>query len=196
MKEFRLSTRGERIAGISFSVLVVIGFIVLLYALRSQTMLMIVCGIGMLLITALLVFYVLNVLKAACIVDAENKTIAVKGATDYTVDISEAVLLQTVGKKNSQTSIRVLVFTDTQENVVASIPTMFTYKQGIWAEPMAKEMAQYLGIEFQQNIPEWEYDKEKFKEHQKEESEREKREAKERRKKRMEYRIRKMKQRK
>lgn len=196
MKEFRLSTRGERITGISFSAIVVVGFAALLYALRSQTMLMIVCGIGMLLITALLVFYVLNVLKAACIVDAENKTIAVKGATDYTVDISEAVLLQTIGKKNSQTSIRVLVFTDAQENVVASIPTMFTYKQGIWAEPMAKEMAQYLGIEFRQNIPEWEYDKEKYKEHQKEVAEQEKREAKERRQKRMEYRIRKMKKRK
>lgn len=73
--------------------------------------------------------------------------------------------------------------------MIATVPTMFTHKQGIWADPMAKEMAQYLGIEFKQNVPDWEFDKEKYKEHQKEVAEQQRKEAKERRQKRMEQRM-------
>ena len=44
MKEFRLSTRGERIAGISFSAAVIVCFGVLIYALRVRPALMLVCA--------------------------------------------------------------------------------------------------------------------------------------------------------
>lgn len=181
MKEFRLSTSGERIASISFSACVIVSFGILLYVLRSQLWLMLACGLGMLLIAALLVFYVVSVLKAVCIVDVENKTIEVKGTSNFTVDISKAVLLQTLQKRNGQTAVRMLVFSDEDMQIVATVPTMFTYKQGILAEPMAKEMAKELGIEFKENVPAWEYDKEAFKQHQKEEAEKEKAEAKVRR---------------
>jgi hypothetical protein len=126
-------------------------------------------------------------------VDAQNKTIEVRGIANFTADISKAVLLQTIGRKNSQTSVRVLVFTDEEMEIVANVPTMFTFKQGILAEPMAKEMAKELGIEFKENVPVWEYDKEAYKQHQKEAAEREKREAKERRKARFAWRIKKYK---
>ena len=53
----------------------------------------------------------------------------------------------------------------------------------------AKEIAAELGIDFKQNVPDWELDKEKYQEHVKEEAAREKAEAKERRKKKMQYRI-------
>ena len=182
MKEFRLSTKAERIAGISFSAVAIVAFCVLLYALRSQLWLMILCGLFVLLISALLVLYVVNVLKSVCIVDVENKTIEVRGIANFTADISTAVLLQTIGKKNSQANTRVIVFTNEEKEIVAKIPTMFTFKQGIQAEPMAKEMAKELGIDFQENVPMWQYDKEAFKQYQKEEAAREKREAKERQK--------------
>jgi hypothetical protein len=193
MKEFRLSTQAERIASISFSAAIIAAFGILLYALRSQLWLMILCGLFVLLISAMLVIYVINVLKSVCIVDTQNKTIEVRGIANFTADISKAVLLQTIGKKNSQTSVRVLVFTDEEMEIVAKVPTMFTFKQGILAEPMAKEMAKELGIEFKENVPVWEYDKEAYKQHQKEEAEREKREAKERRKARFAWRIKKYK---
>ena len=189
MKEFQLSTRGERIGGISLSAATIISFGILLYALRGQLWLMLVCGFCVLLVTLILAIYVINVLKAKCVVDAEKKTVEVRGLSNYTEDVSKAVLLQTVARKNGQSYTRVLVFFDAEEQVIATVPTMFTYKQGIWADPMAKEMAQHLGIEFKQNVPDWEFDKEKYKEHQKEVAEQERKEAKERRQKRMQYRI-------
>lgn len=194
MKEFRLSTQTERTAGVCFVAAVIAAFGLLLYALRSQVGLMIGCGLCVLLIAGMLIMYVISTLKAACVVNAEEKTMEVRGLSNYTVDLSEAVMLQTRAKKGAQATIRALVFTDAEEKVIAVIPTMFTHKQGVQAEPMAKEMAQYLGIAFQQNVPEWEYDKEKYKEHEKEVAEQQRKEAKERRRKRMEIRIQKRKQ--
>ena len=193
MKEFRLSTPLERIASVSFVAVILAAFGLLLYALRNQIGLMIVCSLGVALISVLLIVYVINVTKAACIVNLEEKTMTVRGVKEYTVDLSEAVLLQTIARKGGQATIRVLIFSDAEEKIIASIPTMFSFKQGIQAEPMAKEMAAVLGIDFQQNVPEWQYDKEKYKEHLKEEAEREKKEAKERRKNRMAYLIKKYK---
>jgi len=193
MKEFRMSTAAERLAGVCFTAAVIACFGVLLYSLRSQTGLMIASGLGVLLLSALLVIYAVNVFKAAVVVDAGKKSLLVRGMKEYTVDVSKAVLLQTVAKKNGQSTVRVLVFSDENEQIVAVVPTMFTFRQGMWADPMARELAKELGIEFKQNVPDWEFDKEKYKEHVKEESEREKREARERRQKKMQKRIQKRK---
>ena len=189
MKEFRLSAPRERVASISFSICAIVCFGVLLYALRQNVGLLIACGLAVLLISALLVYYMISVMKAVCIVDTLNKTVEVKGAAHFTVDVSKAVLLQTFAKKNGQSSLRVLVFSDAQEQIVATIPTMFTYKQGALADPMAKEMAESLGIGFKENVPKWEYDKEAFREHRKQEAAEEKAAAKARREQKAKYRI-------
>ena len=189
MKVFRLSTPVERVAGISFVAVTLAAFGLLLYALRSQTGLLITCGLAILLISAMLVIYVINVMKAACIVDTANKTMEVRGLTNYTVDLSNVTLLQTLPRKGAQATIRVLVFTDAEDQVIAKVPTMFSFKSGVQAEPMAKEMAKELGIAFKQNVPEWEYNKEKYKEHAKELAQQQKKEAQERRQKRIEMRI-------
>ena len=194
MKEYRLSTRGERIVSICFTAAVLVILGIFLYALRDNVALLIACGAGVLMLAALLVMYVVNVLRAVCIVDAANKTVEVRGVTNFKADVSDAVLLQTIAKRNGQTSIRVMVFTDEDVRVVASVPTMFTYRQGILADPVAKEIAAELGIAFQQNVPDWELDRKKYQEHMKEVAEQERREAKERRQKRMEMRIKKYKQ--
>ncbi len=196
MKEFRLSTSAERIAGVLFSVAAAICFGLLVYALRSQLWLMILCGLGALLIVALLILYVLNALSAACVVDVEHKKVEVKGFPGHTVDVSGAVSLQTLPKSNGQTTMRVLVFSDAEENIVAKIPTMFTFQQGKMAEPVAEEMAKVLGLEFKRNIPEWEFDKKLYEEHMKQVAAEEKAEAKKRRKARMAYRINKIRNRK
>ncbi len=180
MKKFQLSSPKERIAGIVFSVLIIVCFGILLYALRNNTGLVIMCALGAVLLTVLLVFSVVSMLKTECIVDATAKTLEVKGFPSYTKDISQAVLLQTLPRKSGHSVTRVLVFTDAEENIIATVPTLYTHKQGMMADPMAKEMAAYLGIAFQANVPAWEYDKEAFKQHQKEEAEAEKAERKER----------------
>ena len=66
-------------------------------------------------------------------------------------------------------------------DAVAVVPTYFTSNRGMRAEPMAKEMAADLGIEFQANVPEWEYDEEARKAHDIEVAKQQKEDAKKRR---------------
>ena len=193
MKEFRLSTANERNLSAAFTAVMLVVFAVMLYHLRSNTMLLIFCGLGIVLISSLLIIYVLNILKAAAVVDPENKMLHVRGVRNETLDLKDAVLLQTIARKNGQSTIRLLVFSNKDEEIIATVPTMFTFRQGIWADPMAKEMAAELGIAFQQNVPDWQLDKKKYEEHLKEEAEQEKREARERRQKKMAQRIQKRK---
>jgi hypothetical protein len=189
MKEFRLSTAAERTTGVAFTAAILAAFALMLYSLRNNMMLLIFSGLGIAVIAALLIIYVLSVLKAAAVVDSQNKQLHVRGVKNYTLDLKDATLLQTFARKNGQTTVRLLVFFNEEEEIIASVPTMFTFRQGIWADPVAKEMAAALGIDFKQNVPDWQLDKEKYKKHMEEEAAREKREAKERRKKKMEMRI-------
>ena len=189
MKEFRLSTPGERLVSIAFSVLVILGLGGLLFLLRSNLGLLIVCGLAAGLLALLCGVYIYNVLRTVCIVDPEKKQLTYKGINGKVFDLTSAVQLQTLPKRNGQTAIRTLVFSDEDDMIVAVIPTMFTYKQGMMAEPMAEEMAKVLGIRFKRNIPEWEFDKELYKQHIKEEAERQKAESKARRKAKMNHRI-------
>ena len=180
IKEFQLSTKKDRILSVCFCVVMIAAFGALVYALRSNTLLLILCGLFGLLLSVLMVISVVSMLKAKCIVNSDTKTLEVKGNPSYTKDISSATLLQTVAKKNSQATTRMLVFSDAEERVIATIPTLYTTRQGILAEPMAKEMAQFLGIDFKENVPAWEYDKAAYEQHLKDEAEREKAERKER----------------
>ena len=189
MKKFPLSTSAERAAGVAFTAAMLALFGLLLYALRANTSMLLVCGLGVGLIGLLLVIYCVSVLKASVMVDSENKLLHVIGVKSYTLDLKDATLLQTFARKNGQTTVRLLVFSNKDEEIVASVPTMYTFRQGIWADPVAKEIAAELGIGFKQNVPDWELDKEKYKEHMKEEAERERKEAKERRTNKMKYRI-------
>ena len=189
MKTFPLSTAAERTAGVAFTAAMLAIFGVLLYALRGNPALMLVCGLGIALISIMLIIYCISVLKAAAVVDADNKQIHVRGVRSYTLDLTNATMLQTFARKNGQTTVRLLVFSDKDDEIIASVTTMFTFRQGIWAEPVAKEIAKELGIKFKQTVPDWQLDKEKYKQHMAEEAEREKKEAKERRKKKMEHRI-------
>lgn len=196
IKEFPLSTVKERILSVCFCIVMIAALGALVYALRNNTMLLVLCGLFALLLSVLMVLSVVSMLKAKCIANAETKTLEVKGTPSYTKDISSAVLLQTMAKKNSQATSRMLVFSDAEENVIATIPTLFTSRQGILAEPTAKEMAQFLGIDFQANVPAWEYDKDAYQQHLKDEAEREKAERKERqemRRKKLLYKYRKKK---
>ena len=189
MKEFKLSTAAERAAGVAFTAAMLVVFAALLYALRNDTMLLIFSGLGVALISVILIIYCLSVLKAAAIVDRENKQLHVRGVRNASYDLREAVLLQTFARKNGQSTVRLLIFSGNEDQIIATVPTMFTFRQGIWADPVAKEIAAELGIDFKQNVPDWELDKEKYQEHVKEEAAREKAEAKERRKKKMQHRI-------
>lgn len=189
MKEFRLSTPGERIVSCAFAAAMAACFGILLYSLRDNTTLLTVCAVATVLITVLLAVSAVGTVKAACVADPEKKTVEVKGFSGYTVDISKAVQLQSLPRKNGQATSRVLVFSDEDDQIVATIPTMFTFKQGMMAEPLAEEMAAALGLRFKRNIPEWEFDKKLYEEHQKQVAAEERAAAKKRREERMRMRI-------
>ena len=194
MKTFPLSDPKERAVGAAFTAIILVVFALLLYGVRNQIGLLIFCALCVVLIGGLLVFYIISVAKAKAIWDPETKVLEVKGFPSFRTDLSNAVLMQTMARKSGQVTNRVIIFSDAEERIITTIPTYFTAKQGLMAEPFAKAMAEEMGIPFQQNVPEWEYNKEKYQEHIKEVEAQEKVEAKARREAKMKKRIEKRRQ--
>ena len=194
MKKYPLSTPAERTAGISFSIVMIAVLGLLLYALRANLVTLLLVGICVVLVAGTLILYVLNVTKAACVYEPETNSLKVLGFQERTIDLNKVACLQTITVKTGQVESRSLAFTDAEGATVAIVPTYFTSNRGILAEPMAKQMAADLGLEFQANVPVWEYDEEARKIHEAEVAQQEKEEAQARRegkKKLMEAKIRK-----
>lgn len=194
MKKYPLSTPAERTAGISFSIVMIAVLGLLFFSLRANLVTMLLVGICVVLVAGTLILYVLNVTKAACVYEAETHSLKVLGFQERTIDLNKVACLQTITVKTGQVESRSLAFTDAEGATVAIVPTYFTSNRGILAEPMAKQMAADLGLEFQENVPVWEYDEEARKIHEAEVAQQEKEEAKARRegkKKLMEAKIRK-----
>lgn len=167
MKVFPLSDPKERLTSILFSVAISLCMVFLVFVLRHDLVIMLMTLFGAALLIFFLSLYVLNVTKAACIPSQDKKSLLVKGMKDYTLDLSNAVRLETIAVKQGRSMSRTLVFSDEQENIVATLPTMFLSRSGLQAEPFAQELAQYLGLEFKANVPLWEYNEEARKEHEK-----------------------------
>ena len=178
MKKYQLSTAAERIAGIFFSVVMSAVLIVLLFALKDNMTVLLLTAAGVVLVVGILVLYVLNVSKAACVYDAATKTLRVYGFQTRTIDLTNAACLETITVKSGHVEGRSLAISDAEGGVIAVIPTYFTSKRGVLAEPLAKEMAQDLGLQFHANVPAWEYDEEARKLHEIEVAEQEKADAK------------------
>lgn len=195
MKMYPLSDPKERLGGLCFSAVMCVAMIALVIALRGDILIMLMTLLAAALLIFFLVLYMLNVTRSACIYHPDTKIMEVKGLRSYEVDLSGATTLQTLPMKAGQATFRTLVFTDDEENIIARVPTMFTSRQGILAEPFAKAMAEDLGLTFQANVPLWEYDEEARKEHEKEVAEQEKQERKERSKARGKWLIQKYKKR-
>ena len=193
MKEYRLSSPRERITSIFFTAAVAVAFVALLFALRGNLFLLLFCGLAAVLIVGILILYAVSACRSRCILDFEKKTVEVAGYPAYTLDVSDATQLQALIRKNAQSVTRCLVFSDDNDDIVGTVPTLFTYKQGALAEPLAKEMAADLGIRYKETTPAWEYDKEAFKEYQKQMAETEKAERETRRQEKMQRRIAKLK---
>ena len=178
MKKYPLSTPAERTVGIVFSLIMIAVLAVLVYALRGDLAILLLTAAGVVLVVGILVLYMLNVSKAACVHDPETNTLKILGFQERTIDLSKVACLQTLTVKSGHVEGRSLAFTDAEGNVVAVVPTYFTSKRGVLAEPMAKEMAADLGLEFIANVPAWEYDEEARKAHEIEVAEQEKADAK------------------
>ena len=181
MKKYPLSSPKERAVGIAFSLIIIAIMGLLLYALRNDTMMLLLVGIGVLLVTIILCLYMLNVVKAVIVYDSRTRVLKVKGFAERTIDLSGVTLVQTITVKSGHVESRSLAFSNAEGAVVAIVPTYFTSNRGMAAEPMAKGMAADLGIEFQANVPEWEYDEDARKAHEIEVAQQQKEDAKKRR---------------
>ena len=181
MKKYPLSTKAERIAGIAFSILAIAVLGLLLYALRSDLTILLLTSVGVAFVVVVLVLYMMNVTKAVIVYDPEGRTLKVQGFRERTIDLNKVACLQTLTVKSGHVESRSLAFSDAEGNMVAVVPAYFTSKRGVAAEPMAKAMAADLGIDFQANVPEWEYDEEARKAHEIEVAKQQKEDAKKRR---------------
>lgn len=177
MKKFQLSTQSERIMGITFALVISVVLIGLLFVLREDLTVFLLTASGVVLIVGILALYVLNVSKAACVVDKENNILRVTGFQERTIDLSKVASLQTITVKSGHVESRSLAFADAEGGVVAIVPTYFTSKRGVLAEPMAMELAKELNLEFIANVPAWEYDEEARKAHEIEVEKQEKEDA-------------------
>ena len=192
MKTFRLSSKRERVLGIVFSLISIVCFIMLLVALRRDPAILVLTAMGVLLVGSVLGVYVYTVARAACTADPEGKKLHVAGLRDYTLDLSNATTLETIGVKNGHVIGRALIFTDADGGLVGSVPTMFTSRQGVMAEPMAMELAKALGLSFKANLNPWDYDDEARIAHDKQVAQENKIAAKARREAKIKYRMQKM----
>lgn len=179
MKVFRLSSASERVTGVCISGLMLAGIVLLLLALRGAWLSFLLCAAVGLLLLAGIGIYIWNLLCAACIPQGEGKLL-VRGLPRYTMDLSGAVGLETAACKNGPMTTRSLRFTDENGEVVGTLQTFFTARQGAKAEPLARELAQALGLRFRPQLEPWEYDSAARKAHQRELDEQEKAARKER----------------
>ncbi|MBR2888816.1 MAG: hypothetical protein IKC09_00900 [Oscillospiraceae bacterium] len=181
MKKYYLSTPSERITGFSVSAVMIVAMAVLVFAVREDLAVMILTAVGCVLVAAGLIYYSLNVVKAAVEPVPGEKKLLVHGIRSYTLDLTNAVRLETITVKSGQVTGRALHFSDAEGKTVGVVPTMFTSNNGLQAEPMAIELAKDLGLEFYANVPKWEYDEEARKAHEIEVAQQQKEEAKARR---------------
>lgn len=195
MKKFYLSTKSERTLGVAFTAVIIPAMVAMLLLLDNLTMLLI-AGAGVALVSVGLIYYAVNVVKTAVVALPEEKKLRVEGIRNYEIDLTNAVRLETIPVKNSQSVSRALAFTDAKGEVVGVVPTLFTSRQGVEAEPTAIELAQVLGLDFKANVPKWEYDEEARKIHEEEVARQQKEDAKTRREAKMKLRIAKEKNRK
>lgn len=179
MKRFSLSGSRERITGSLIAVFLLVCMGLLIAALRTDVLSLIICVVASFLVAGGLVFYLVNLYRAQCIVSRESKDLDIRGIPDYKLNISGAVSLKTGEFKAGPVVTRIVIFSDGEGNVVATLPTFFTADQGAQAEPMTMELAAALGLKFEPTLEKWQYDAQARREHSKAVAEEEKHRRKE-----------------
>ena len=168
MRTHRLSSAAERVSAVIVSVVLALLMGPLLYAFHGEPLALVLTGLAALLVTAVLVFYLVSLFRAACEADTQNKRLTIRGVPNESVDLTQAVSVKTVPCGTGPISTRSLVFSDSKGDPIATVPTFFTARQGARAEPLAAALAQELGLSFQPSLEPWEYDKKQRAEHEKE----------------------------
>ena len=168
MRTHRLSSAAERVSAVIVSVVLALLMGPLLYAFHGEPLALVLTGLAALLVTAVLVFYLVSLFRAACGADTQNKRLTIRGVPNESVDLTQAVSVKTVPCGTGPISTRSLVFSDSKGDPIATVPTFFTSRQGAQAEPLAAALALELGLDFQASLEPWEYDRKQRAEHEKE----------------------------
>lgn len=168
MRIHRLSSAAERISAVIVTAVLALLMGLLLYAFRREPLTLVLTGLAVLLVAAVLAFYLMSLFRAACRADARKKELIIRGVPNDSLDLSQAVSVKTVPCGTGPISTRALIFSDSAGDPIATVPTFFTARQGARAEPLAAALAQELGLSFQPSLEPWEYDKKQRAEHEKE----------------------------
>ena len=168
MKKYPLSSPVDRAAGAAVCAVACGLMAVLVFLLGSDLLTLVIITASVILVGAVLVFYVLNLYKAACTPLPAENMLLVHGYPDCTYDLSGAVSIETVPYKSGSLATRTLIFRNENQDILLSVPTFFFAHQGAKAEPAAKEIAAALGLRFEPSLEPWEYDERLRKIHEKE----------------------------
>lgn len=174
MKKHYLSSPADRIAGAAVAAAFSVMMVFLIFLFSKDILSLIIITSCVILVAAVLFFYVLNLYKAACISLPKEKKLLVHGFPDCTYDLSDAVSVQTVSYQSGALATRTIVFYNADNDMIVSVPTFFFSRQGVMAEPVAMKIAAELDLAFIPSLEPWEYDKALWKKHQAEVAEKEK----------------------
>lgn len=167
MKIYRLSSTAERFAAVLISLILILSMIFLCCLFSRDALSLVICILCSVPVSAALVFYVANLMKAAVIPQPDG-TLQIRGIPDTCVQTGSAVSLETAALKTGPVATRTLIFRDEGGEVVASVPAFFTANQGAQAEKLAIELAEAMGLAFHPTLEPWEYDKKLRRQHMKE----------------------------
>lgn len=174
MNKHFLSSSADRVAGAAVAAILSLMMVFLVFLLSKNILSLIIITVCVMLVTAVLIFYVLNLYKAACTPLPQEKKLLVYGFPNCIYDLADAVSVQTVSYQSGALATRTLVFYNADNDLIVSVPTFFFSRQGVMAEPVAQKIAAELDLTFVPSLEPWEYDKDLWKQHQAEKAEKEK----------------------
>lgn len=108
---------------------------------------------------ALLIFYNIQVFRSAILVDPEGKAITLKGLQARTDDVSAAARVFTREVSLGAHVSRVIVAADGEGAELSVISTLNNINHGYVTEAAARELADALGVEFQETVAPHLYDR-------------------------------------
>ncbi len=153
MNKLMLSTPAQRAACLAGD-LCLAALAALWLALAPSVPAALACAAG----AALLGAYTCLMFRTAVLLRPEARAIDLTGLRRRTDDLSGARAVYTRAAQAGGLTTRVIVVEDGAGRELSVIPTLFTSNQGYGCEPMARRLAEGMGIPFRPTVPARLYD--------------------------------------
>lgn len=167
MKTIRLSSNFEKRSAALLAALIILALVFVLtrggMSVGGILVMILCCGLCL----TLVVGYLVVLIRAAIRIDGEDK-LTVCGLGSYSENIGASVAVKTVEVSIGAVKSRAILLLDDNQDKLSMINTFFTAREGVMAEPAAKELAAALGLKFIASLEPWRYDKQEKKRYEQE----------------------------